>query len=59
MEEADKVSSIAPDGAPHDIAMNEAAAPADETLRNAENLPEENTTTAQTTEITSAAQMTE
>ncbi|XP_050981881.1 reticulon-4b isoform X3 [Labeo rohita] len=59
MEEADKVSSSAPDGAPHDTAVNEAAAPADETLRNAENLLEKNKTTAQTTEVTSAPQMTE
>ncbi|KAK2896279.1 hypothetical protein Q8A67_010767 [Cirrhinus molitorella] len=63
MEEADKVSSSAPDEAPHDVSMNEATAVgptlADETLRNAENLPEENTTAAQTTEITSAPQATE
>ncbi|XP_016378972.1 reticulon-4b isoform X1 [Sinocyclocheilus rhinocerous] len=62
MEEADKVSSTAPDGAPRDIIMNEAAAvaptPADETLRSAEEHSPENTnlTTAQ---ITSAPQMTE
>ncbi|XP_026080475.1 reticulon-4b isoform X2 [Carassius auratus] len=63
MEEADKVSSTAPDdGAPRDIIMNEAAAiaptPADETQRSAEEDPPENTDLT-TTEITSAPQITE
>ncbi|XP_073690453.1 reticulon-4b isoform X2 [Garra rufa] len=63
MEEADKVSSSAPDETPHDVAMNEAAAvaptPADDTLRTAEHSLEENTTTALTSEITSITQVTE
>ncbi|XP_016350495.1 reticulon-1-like isoform X1 [Sinocyclocheilus anshuiensis] len=65
MEEADRVSSTAPDGAPRDIIMSEAAAvarkPADETLRSAEEHSPENTnlTNLTTAQITSAPQTTE
>ncbi len=69
MEEADEVSSTAPDGAPRGFMMNEATAVAP-TLRSAEEDSPENTsrtnlTTAQitsvsqTTEVTSAPQTTE
>ncbi|XP_051773121.1 reticulon-4b isoform X3 [Ctenopharyngodon idella] len=66
MEESDKVSSSAPDEAPHDIAMNEAAAVGqtqtdarNETLRSAEEEMTEKTSSPQTNEVTSAPQTSE
>ncbi|XP_043111077.1 reticulon-4b isoform X2 [Puntigrus tetrazona] len=63
MEEADKVPPAAPEGAPRDITVKEAAAvsptPADETPNRAENTSLTSITTAQTTEVTSAPETTE
>ncbi|XP_048062020.1 reticulon-4b isoform X1 [Megalobrama amblycephala] len=60
MEESDKVSSTAPDEAPHDAALNEAAA-GGQTRTDARNEEEmtEKTGSPQTTEVTSTSQTTE
>ncbi|XP_067243032.1 reticulon-4b isoform X3 [Chanodichthys erythropterus] len=60
MEESDKVSSTAPDEAPHDAVLNEAAA-GGQTRTDARNEEEmtEKTGSPQTTEVTSTSQITE